>query len=981
MVEGALKVTPTGDQTRPFELRILGAVEARQNGEPLALGPRKQRALLARLVISANQVVSKDLLIEDLWAGEPPPGAAKTLRSHISRLRSALACGEDSPAIDARPPGYVLKLGADQLDASRFDRLARLGREALARGAADVAAERLREALSLWCGPALDDVADEPFARAQAAHLDELRLAALEDRIEADLELGRHGDIVAELERFVDEHPLRERLWRQLMVALYRCDRQAEALAAYRRIRALLADELGLEPSASLKELEQAILRQELRPARRPETPHNLPAQLTSFVGREHQLARLEQLLGDFRLITLTGLGGVGKTRLALELAARALPSFREGVWFVELAGLADSALLPEAVAAALPLERKLDRSASQELREYLGSRQLLLVVDNCEHLGEACAELASELLRACPALRIFATSREPLGIQGERCEVVSPLPFPAADANVAEVTEAESVRLFLDRALAVRPELELTPAALAAIATTARELEGLPLAIELAAGRARVLTLEEIASRLDDRRRFLRSSDRASSDRHRTLAATLDWSYQLLSESERAVLQRLSTFAGGFTLDAVAHVCRDGDEASALDVVTRLVAASLVVAEDDRGAMRYRLLETVRQYAAAQLDKAGEREQLRRRHADYYLALAERLRQHEPLQWYERLDAEHDNLAAALFWAHERGAAEVELRLVTALALYWSFYGYVEEARRWLEQALAGNADLPLERAKAHAELGFVCLRRGEYPQARKVLTEALEEFRLLGHATGIGHVLLSLSTVAAIDADLGRATELAKEAARFAQERGDANLSMWAAIDLARLALGRGDTEQARTHLQDAVAAEHRKYAHAAEHGRGTLSQGFLSLTELAFLAVNERDDARALTLFQKSVAIQQQLRIFVLLPDCLLGMAIVAAAQHREERAARLFGAARALRNVLGPPPRPQPTTWQRDRAERTLTSVRKRLGEHRFAAAWAEGDAFSIEQATAYAVDLGDSTSDQSILPERVSTVDA
>jgi predicted ATPase/DNA-binding SARP family transcriptional activator len=982
MVEGTLKLTPPDDQTRPFELRILGALEARTNERPLALGPRKQRALLARLVISANQVVSRDLLIEDLWAGEPPPGAATTLRSHISRLRSALEGADDAPTIDARPPGYVLKLSADQLDASRFDRLARRGREALARGAADVAADRLAEALSLWRGPALDDVADEPFARAEAARLDELRLRAFEDRIDADLELGRHRDVVAELERLVEEHPLRERLWRQLMIALYRCDRQAEALSAYRRIRGLLAGDLGLEPSAGLKELEQAILRHDLRPARGPKTPHNLPAQLTSFVGRERELARLERLLGDFRLVTLTGVGGVGKTRLALEAAYGALPSFCDGVWFIELAGVSDSALVPQAVAAALPMERKADRSASQDLREYLGSPQLLLVIDNCEHLGEACAELASELLRACPALRILATSREPLGIEGERCELVSPLPFPAADANGADVTKVESVRLFLDRALAVRPELELTPAALAAVATTARELEGLPLAIELAASRARALTLEEIASRLDDRLRFLRSSDPTSSDRHQTLAATLDWSYQLLGEDERAVLRGLSAFAGGFTLDAVAQVCRAGDEESALDVVTRLVAASLVVAEDDRGAMRYRLLETVRQYAAARLEEAGEREEVRRRHADHYLALAEQLRQHEPPKWYELLDAEHDNLHAALSWAHETGDAEVELRLAISPVPGWTLRrGYVDEAKRSLERALAGDAYLPLERAKAHAQLGRVHVRLGDYAQARELLTEALDEFRVLGHADGIGHVLLSLSTVAALDAELGRATELAQEAARLARDRCDSNLAMWASIDLARLALGRDDTEQARTLLHDALAAEQRKDAQAAEHRRGTLSHGLLSLTELAFLAVYEGDDAGALSLFQKSITLLQQLRIFVFLPDCLLGLAIVAAAQGREGRAARLLGAAHGLRDVFGPPSRTQPTAWQRDRAERALTSVRERLGEERFATAWAEGEALSIEQASACALDLEDTGCDRSIAPQRASTVDA
>jgi predicted ATPase/DNA-binding SARP family transcriptional activator len=891
------------------------------------------------------------VLIEDLWAGEPPAGAPTTLRAYISSLRTALGDDDDAPAIRTVPSGYILELAPAQLDAWQFNRLAREGHDALTRGDANLAADRLSEALSLWRGPALGDIADEPFARAEAARLDELRLAALEDRIDADLVLGRHGDVVAELERLVDEHPLRERAWRQLMIALYRSDRQADALSAYRRIRRLLAGELGLEPSAALRELEQAILRHELGPARGPETPHNLPGRLTSFVGRERELALLERRLTESRLVTLTGIGGAGKTRLALEAAARALLTFSDGVWFIDLASLTDSALLAQEVATVLRIEPRPDRAIVEELRDYLRSRQLLLVLDNCEHLVDACSDLASGLLSTCPELRILATSREPLGTRGERCEVVSPLPVPAAGASGADVTTCDSVRLFLDRALAVRPQLMVTPTALAAVATIARELEGLPLGIELAAGRARALTPQEIASRLDNRLRFLRSTDRTPIDRHRTLAATLDWSYRLLTEDERAAFRQLSAFAGGFTLDALAEVCRDGDKESALDVVTRLVATSLVVAEDDGGGMRYRMLETVRQYAAAQLDEAGERERVRRRHADYHLALAEQLRQHEPPYWYERVDVEHDNFRAALAWAHEKAEAEFELRLATALALYWAFRGYVDEARRWLEQALAGDADLPLGRAKAHAELGYVCLRLGDYPQARKFLTEALDEFRVLGHA-GIGHVLLSLSTVVAIDGDSGRATELAEEAAQFAQERGDATLSFWAAIDLARLALGRGDAERARTLLQDAALVEQRG---------GFLSPGFLWLTELAFLALYEGDDAQALSLFRRSIAVQQQVRIFALLPDCLIGFAVIAAAQAKEERAARLLGAADGLRKVVGPPPHPQPTTWQRDRAERTLASVRAGLGDERFTAARAEGHAMSLERAIAYAID--------------------
>jgi predicted ATPase/DNA-binding SARP family transcriptional activator len=973
---------PPMNRTASFDLGILGPVVGKRRGVPVALGPPKQRALLARLVISANQVVSRDVLIEDLWAGEPPAGAAKTLRSYISRLRSALGDEDDAPAIQTRPPGYVLELRPDQLDVSRFERFAVEGRDALARGSAGLAADRLREALSLWRGPALDDVADAPFARAEAARLDELRLAALEDRIEADLVLGRHSDVVAELDRLVEEHPLRERLWRQLIIALYRCERQVEALSAYRRVRELLAGELGLEPSASLRELEQAILRHELAPARGPETPHNIPAQLTSFVGRERELGRLERLLSESRLVTLTGIGGVGKTRLALEAALRVASGYRDGVWLVELAGLADSALVPQEVAATVRIEKGPDRPAAEELREYLRSRQLLLLLDNCEHLVGPCADLVSDLLRACPELRVLATSREPLGTHGERCEVVSPLPLPAAGASGADVVTCASVRLLLDRAIAVRPELEATPMALTAAATIARELEGLPLAIELAAGRARALTLDEIASRLDDRLRLLRSPDRAPVVRHQTLTATMDWSYDLLTEDEREVLRSLSVFAGRFTLDAVAQICRDGDAETALDVIDRLVATSLVVAEDAGGAMRYRLLETVRRYAADRLEQGAEGEHVRRRHAHYYLELAERLREHEPLGHRDRLDAEHDNFRAALSWARETGESEVELRLATAFAPYWGF-GHVDEARRWLEHALASRASLPLERAKAHAEVGYILVRLGEYAQAGKLLTHALVEFRVLGHTAGIGHVLLALSTLAAIEGDAGRASRLAEEAARWAHDHQDENLTMWAAIDLARLALGRGDRAKARTLLHDALAAEHRKDALAEEHRSGTLSGGFLSLMELAFLALHEDNHTQALSLFQESIALQQRLSIFALLPECLSGVAIVAAARAQDERAARLLAAADSLRELVGRPSRPQPTTWQHDRTHQTLASIRGRLGDGRFTAAWALGKAMTPQQAIAYAADARENNSrhDDSVSPQHASPVDA
>ena len=664
-----------------LELRILGPVQAVRAGRDVPLGGPKQRAVLALLVLDAGRVVPVGQLAEALWQGRPPPGAPKTLRSYVSRLRAVLG---PEVAVAARGGGYALLAESDLVDAARFERLVGAGQGALGLGEAAVAAARFAEALALWRGRALAGVADVEPLVLEAARLEELRLVAAEGHAEASIALGLHGEVVGELERLVAEHPVRERLWRLLVLALYRAERQSDAMAAYRRARAMLAEELGLEPGEELRELAQAVLRQEVPAVPRPER-HRLPVPLTSFVGREEELAALDQLLGRARLVTLTGPGGAGKTRLAVELAARAGERFRGGVWLADLAGVTDPGLVPSRVMEGLGVRQTGDLPVIEALRYRLRSAQLLLVLDNCEHLLDPCTQLAGDLLGSSPGLRVLATSREALGVPGEAVFVVPPLGVPAESADEADLALSPAVRLFVDRASAVRAGSGV--AAAGTVGSICRALDGLPLAIELAAARTSALSVAEIKEHLADKFRFLARRRPVAGVRHQTLKAAIDWSYQLLPGPERAFLRALSVFAGGFRLAAAAAVCDAGDEAAALEAVDSLVSKSLVVAETSAAETRYRLLETIREYAADRLAEAGEADAVQLRHAAVYLDLAERERD------LAALSGEHDNFRAALEWALGR-EDETGPRLATALGGFWLARGFYQEGQSWLERA-----------------------------------------------------------------------------------------------------------------------------------------------------------------------------------------------------------------------------------------------------------------------------------------------
>jgi predicted ATPase/DNA-binding SARP family transcriptional activator len=676
-------------------------------------------------------VIPAERLAEDLWGASPPPGAAGTLRSHLSRLRALV---DPDTALITRGGGYALAAGADQLDAGRFEQLARVGGEALEHGEAATAAARFREALGLWRGRALTDVADVEILARESTRLEELRLVALEGRIEADIQLGLAAEVTGELEHLLAEYPLRERLWRLMVLALYHSGRQADALAAYRRVRTVLAEELGIEPGEDLRQLEQAVLRQQVPAASPRREQHNLPARLTTFVGREQELAALDGVLDRARLVTLTGAGGAGKTRLAVEFGAGAAGRFRDGVWLADLTGIADPGLVPPQVMEALGVRQTGEMPALEALRHRLQSAELLLVLDNCEHLLGACAALTAALLGGSAGLRVLATSREPLGVPGEAVFAVPPLAVPPEEADAEALARAPAVQLFLARsALARAGHAEAAPVAV--VARICRALDGLPLAIELAAARAGVLSAEEIEARLADKFRFLAYLRPVGDPRHQALKAAIDWSYELLDPEERQGFRALSVFAGGFGLAAAAAVCCGGNEQAALDLVDLLVSKSLVVAEPAAGGSRYRLLETLRQFAAERLAEAGEAGQARDRHARFFLSLAER--EHR----LSVLLREHDNFRAAL--GHTlAGGDPAGPRMARALGGFWLARAFFPEGQAWLERSLATDpADLGL-RADLLRLLVLMRYLAGDLPQARVALGPAVAAAEAAGAA-----------------------------------------------------------------------------------------------------------------------------------------------------------------------------------------------------------------------------------------------
>ncbi|MGO9750757.1 MAG: AfsR/SARP family transcriptional regulator [Solirubrobacteraceae bacterium] len=634
------------------QFKILGPLEVTGGSASHSLGGAKQRAVLAILLLHRGEVVSSERLIDALWGERPPASAAKTLQGYISHLRKAL--GRD--ALLSYGHGYRLAVSSDQLDAEQFERLAGEGHRVLAGGDAAAAADRLRQALRLWRGPALADFTYEPFAQAEIARLEEARVTVLEDRIDADLALGRHRQLVSELESLARGYPLRERVRRQLMLALYRCDRQAEALEAYQQTRTALVEELGIEPGHELRELHQAILRQDPRlelaaaAAQIPELEarSSLPAAANPLIGRRAELRALRELLLDeARLVTVTGPGGSGKTRLALELAASLSGEFAQQVYFVLLAPLRQPEL-PTTIMSALGIADAVGGAPLETLKRVLQAQPVLLVLDNFEHVTDS-APVLGELLADCPQLKLLVTSRASLHLSGEHEYPLDPLPLK------------DAVALFTERARAVRPEFAADEPILRAICA---RLDCLPLVVELAAARSRLLSCEELLTRLEHRLDVLTGGPRDLASRQQTLRATIEWSYDLLDPGEQQLFARLAVFTGGCTLEAAEQVC-----GASLDQIESLIDQNLLRRSETTGEGRFWMLETIREYALERLAVTTGVEEACQPYADYYVALArQRVAEHDHGQRaaLDALERDLDNIRSALAWKHEAGSAPV---------------------------------------------------------------------------------------------------------------------------------------------------------------------------------------------------------------------------------------------------------------------------------------------------------------------------
>jgi predicted ATPase/DNA-binding SARP family transcriptional activator len=873
-----------------WEFAILGPLEVRRDGKPVTIPGRKARALLALLLLRANEVVSRERLIDGLWSEAAPDRAANALQVHVHTLRKSL--GADR--ITTEGTGYRVHVDPDELDLHRFEELVGGGRH--------------REALELWRGTPLAGLEEEPFARREAERLEESRVEAIEARIADDLAAGRTTGLVGELELLLAEHPYRESLHGRLMRALHAAGRQADALDAYARARQLLSDELGLEPGAELRELQARILRGEAAPAPASRTV-DLPLPPTPLVGRELEQAAVAALLrrDDVRLLTLTGPGGTGKTRLALA-TARALAEEGLPATFVDLAPLAEPDQVLPAICVALGVADDPAETPLETLVTALRERELLLVVDNVEHVLEA-APAFSELLAQAPRLRLLATSRAPLHLAAEHEYRVPPL------------ARAESARLFAERGRAAGVEVADDDPLLDEVCAA---LDDLPLALELAAARLRLFSLPALRERLDRRLELLTTGSRDVPERHRTLRATIDWSVALLAPGERDAFVRLAPFAGSFALEDAEAVT-----GATLDELAALVDAGLVLRTADD---RLRLLETVRQYAALDLDSREEAASCRLAHARQYLLLAERhapsLRGSGAESALLALEREYDNLRAALTTAREEGDVETLMRLARALDRFWYVRGFVTEGLSWIDEALRRSEGLRTRpRALVLKAASLLSWRSGNVERAEEQAHEARRLLEELGDDGELVGALSLLGAIAHSRDELEAASTIYEQAIELA-ERSDRRFER--ALVLNNLA--------SITSTDGHLARAGQLYAEAVAEARSIDSTEIVAfgLIGLTRLARQEGDDARSEGYCIEALDLFARLGFRDRMATCCIYLADVAAGDAGARRGARLLGAASALRSGTGA----VPDGYEQAVLDAVTQSLRALLGDEPF-----------------------------------------
>lgn len=982
-----------------MEFRILGPMELVRDGAKVAVSGPRRRLLLATLVVHHNTLVPVDRLVDVLFGDRPPERAVGTVQSYVSRLRRDL--GTAAPMLETRPGGYVLVVPAVDVDAVLFDRQVTAATGLLA-AEPEQAGELITCALGLWRGPALAEFGDDDWLTSERTRLDEVRQRAFEILADARLQVGDHDGAIDLLQRCIADWPLRERFRAQLMLALYRSGRHPEALAAHERFRHVLAEELGLDPSPDLDTLQARMLQrdpslagsttgggvgaaegpggpaggrgglaggrdgladgrdgptaapgsvatEDVAPVS-PRAHPGLPLALTTLVGRDRDLSDLAPLLRSSRALTLIGPGGVGKTRLALRLAEIDVDRYPDGVWVCELATIRDPALAVDAITTALDVQRRRGLSALESLVEVLQARDMLVVFDNCEHLLAPVGELAEALLRNCPDLSLLATSREPLAIAGETVHVVQPLQVPPAlEVDPAVAGQSAAVALFVDRASSADPGFRFMPADVPAVVEICRRLDGLPLAIELAAARMRSMSPDDVARALDERFRVL-TAGRRNEPRHQTLLAAVAWSYDLLEPTEQAIFRRLAVFAGAFTLADVEPVCADGllDGSDAREGVLALVDKSMVVADTATSPTRYVLLETMRAFGRGQSALHGDHVGLAQRHAAHFVQLAVQTADHlggpDEGRWADSLDAAFDDLRVAHRWATVQEDPDAALRLVVGLhefAYRRMRYEVFTWAETTLEQVgqLQGDDPHPLvplvlaiaaqgrfargdgDRAMAMAQeslareeqlglapagvqwrtMGNVLYYRGASAEAARVCQRMLDAARASGDDSRTVHALYMTAVGLASEGRLDDSRELADEALRVA-ERIDNPTSLASARYAQAIMLEPVDQDRATSMLDRAVTA-----------GRSVGNRWIVAFarTELISLAARRGDLRTALELASGVIETWYRAGDWANQWLTLRHVAGVLALHHDHEDAAVLRGALRVASADLAMP----------------------------------------------------------------------
>ncbi len=914
-----------------MEFRVLGPLEVIDRGTPVTLTARRQRALLAVLLLRAGEALSSEALIDALWGNDPPGSASSVLRMYASQVRRCLPPGR----LVTRQPGYMLVVDPGELDADNFERLLADGRRARAAGNPRLARSLHGRALALWRGAALADLAAEQFSHSEAARLNELRLQCVEERLASDLELGRHDEVLAELEQLVAEHPLRDLLRRQLMLALYRAGRQADALARYRSGREVLVRKLGLEPGPELRELEQQILRHDpsLQPhlgRERGSARSRVPVPATATIGREQQIADVQHLLlaPTPRLVTLVGPGGVGKTRVAVEAAAVVGAELADGAVLVDLASLRDHDLLLPMIGHALGLREVGGSSWPELLGEHLRPLDLLLVLDNLEHLLAGVAPLG-ELLALAPRLRLLATSTTTLRLSAEQVLIVPPLEPPAA------------LDLFVRQTIAAGAAASTVTANQNVIGQICDRLDGLPLAIELAAPWLRALAPTELLRLLDSRLSVLAGGARDAPPRHRALRSTIDWSFDLLAPDDQRLVARLSVFAGGFTLEAMTAV--SGPETT-IERLGTLIDASMVRASNDR----YYLLEVVREYLAERLGDDPEPHQL---HAEHFARMAETA---EPelsgtgqSDWLRRLDAEHDNMRSALDWLAAGDHAAAELRLAAALGRFWYVRGHIGEGLTRLRHAIdraEGDVDGGPTLAKALRAGSALALIQGDYRLAHDLASRSLSLYRDLADRTGAARALTNLGAILHAQGELDLAAATLDECVRECAELGEDRLVALSENNRGDVALSQGDLDTAREHFERSLAIL-RALNDTANIARALYNLGAVAVEQ-------DRFDA-AEPFLGESIALSEQVGDSEDVAWCLIALAAVAVRSGQPLYGARMLGFTTALLDRIGATMKP----FEQDLYGRTRKTLHTALGNDALERALADGARLQLSEAVA------------------------